>query len=84
MEYIELLLQPCDYAAASVIIEEAGGRICQSDGSPITLDKPCSIVAGAKKVVEEMFQTCDECRQSAERKKKGYGITRGADYYRNL
>ena len=52
--YIEMLLQPYDYAAASVIIEEAGGCISQVDGSAITLDKGCSIVAGTPKAVEEV------------------------------
>lgn len=52
--YIEMLLQPYDYAAASVIIEEAGGVICQVNGSPITLDRGCSILAGTPKAVEEV------------------------------
>lgn len=57
--YVELKLQPYDYAAASVIIVEAGGVIGQADGSPITLDKPCSIVAGNMKVVEEIRKILD-------------------------
>ena len=52
--YVEMLLQPYDYAAASVIIEEAGGVIGQADGSPITLDRGCSIVAGSRKAAEEI------------------------------
>ena len=52
--YIELLLQPYDYAAASVIIEEAGGFISQVDSKPITLDRGCSIVVGTPKAVEEV------------------------------
>ncbi len=54
--YLELKLQPYDYAAASVIIEEAGGVIRQVDGSPITLDRPCSILAGTA-------IACDEVRE---------------------
>lgn len=46
--YVELKLQPYDYAAASILIEEAGGIITQADGNPITLDQPCSILAGTK------------------------------------
>ena len=46
--YYELKLQPYDYAAASVIIEEAGGCISRVDGGSITLDRPCSIVGGTK------------------------------------
>lgn len=56
MLYFELKLHPYDYAAASIILEEEGGRICQVDGKQITLDVPCSIVAGTKAVVEEMLR----------------------------
>ena len=52
--YLELKLQPYDYAAASVIIEEAGGRIGQTDGTQITLDRPCPILAGTKTAVGEI------------------------------
>ena len=54
--YFELKLQPYDYAAASIILEEAGGRICQADGKQITLNAPCSIVAGTRVAVEEVLQ----------------------------
>lgn len=46
--FFEYSLSPWDYAASSVIIEEAGGIITQMDGSPIDLRKPCSIIAGGK------------------------------------
>ncbi len=52
--YYELKLQPYDYAAASVIIEEAGGRISRVDGGGITLDKPCSIVGGTETAWREV------------------------------
>ncbi|MCR5734481.1 MAG: inositol monophosphatase [Lachnospiraceae bacterium] len=52
--YIEMKLQPYDYAAASVIIEEAGGFVGQADGSPVAIDGPCSIVAGTYKAAEEI------------------------------
>lgn len=54
--YMELKLQPYDYAAASVIVEEAGGKITQVDGSAIALDRPCSIVAGTPCAWEETRQ----------------------------
>ena len=58
--YFELKLQPYDYAAASIILEEAGGRICQADGSAVTLDEGCSIVAGSIKAVEQVLaMICD-------------------------
>ncbi len=57
--YVEMKLQPYDYAAASVIIEEAGGVIEQADGSSITFDKPCSIVAGSLKAANEIRELLD-------------------------
>lgn len=42
----ECMLQPWDYAAGALLIAEAGGRVTQLDGSPITLDRPCSILSG--------------------------------------
>ena len=54
--YLELKLQPYDYAAAAVILEEVGGRIVQPDGSPITLDQPCAVVAGTPKAVEHILK----------------------------
>lgn len=52
--YFEFRLQPYDYAAASIIIEEAGGVITQIGGDDITLDRPCSIVAGTKTAAKEI------------------------------
>lgn len=54
--YLELKLQPYDYAAASIIIEEAGGQITQADGQPITLDAPCSIVGGTYNAAREVME----------------------------
>ena len=52
--YYEFKLQPYDYAAASVIIEEAGGYISRVDGGSITLDRPCSIVGGTETAWREV------------------------------
>jgi len=57
--YFELLLQPYDYAAASIIVTEAGGRICQVNGDNITLDKGGSIIAGTKSAVREVIDIVD-------------------------
>jgi len=51
--FLELRLQPYDYAAAAVIVEEAGGQITQVDGMPITLDKPCSVICGTPAAWQE-------------------------------
>lgn len=51
--YIELLLQPWDYAAASLILREAGGVITQPDQSPISIWSPSGVLAGAPKCWED-------------------------------
>ena len=43
--YFELRLSPWDYAAGALIVKEAGGVVTKTDGSEITLEKPCSILA---------------------------------------
>ena len=58
MAYVELKLQPYDYAAASVIIEEAGGVISQVDGSAVTMNESCSVLSGTPKAVEQVRHVC--------------------------
>ena len=43
--YFEMRLMPWDYAAASVILEEAGGAICSFDGKAPSLSLPSLIIA---------------------------------------
>ena len=43
--YFEYLLSPWDYAAASLIVTEAGGVITSSDGSNLRLTEPTGVVA---------------------------------------
>lgn len=43
--YFEMKLSPWDYAAGSLIVEEAGGIVTTMEGTPITLDLPCSVLA---------------------------------------
>ena len=51
--FFELELQPWDYAAGALLVTEAGGSITQLDGSPITFDRPCSILACGSGVTDE-------------------------------
>ncbi len=44
--FFEMKLSPWDYAAAAVIIEEAGGFISTLSKEAICFNKPCSILAG--------------------------------------
>lgn len=50
--YFEKKLKPWDYAAASLIIEEAGGMLCDWDGNPMQYDVPGGIIAGSPKMFE--------------------------------
>ena len=52
--YLERNLKPWDYAAAIVIIEEAGGIITDYTGQPIDISKPCDILAGNKTVHKKL------------------------------
>lgn len=51
--FFEMRLQPWDYAAGALLVTEAGGTITQLDGSPITFDRPCSILACGSGVTDE-------------------------------
>lgn len=52
--YFEMRLMPWDYAAASLILEEAGGSICSFDGGKPSLYKPSMFIAA---------NTPDSCRR---------------------
>ena len=44
--YAEMILQPWDHAAATLILKEAGGVVMTVDGKEPVYDGPCSIIAG--------------------------------------
>lgn len=46
--FFEMILQPWDYAAGLLLVEEAGGVVTTIDGGEVTLDKGCSILARNK------------------------------------
>ncbi len=68
--YLEMLLQPWDYAAASLIIEETGGVITQMDGTPVSLIRPSSVVAGTPQAQAETLRIVQACR-NADGTRKG-------------
>ena len=47
--FFELRLSPWDYAAASLIVEEAGGKVTTVEGEKITLGESCSVLASNAK-----------------------------------
>jgi len=62
--YVEFKLSPYDYAAASLIITEAGGVIVQPDGSPLSLQQPCGVVAGSKEAADELLSMIQSLKSS--------------------
>lgn len=44
--YFEYLLSPWDFAAASLILEEAGGVLCNLDGQPLQFTHRSGVLAG--------------------------------------
>ena len=53
--FFEQLLQPWDYAAASLIISEAGGCITTMDGLELPYITACPVVAATPNAYEEFF-----------------------------
>jgi len=43
--FFELRLSPWDYAAGSLIVTEAGGKVTTAEGEPLRFDCPCSVLA---------------------------------------
>ena len=52
--YLERNLKPWDFAAAIIIVEEAGGIITDYEGQDIDISKPCDILAGNKIVHQKL------------------------------
>lgn len=53
--YLEHNVKLWDYAAAKLIVEEAGGIVCDYEGHPITHKLNTDFIAGNKKIVETIF-----------------------------
>ena len=53
--YYEILLSPWDYAAASLILKEAGGCIASMDQKELSFTQPCSALAATPSAYEEYF-----------------------------
>ncbi|MGF7144056.1 myo-inositol-1(or 4)-monophosphatase [Anaerotaenia torta] len=58
--YYELQLSPWDYAAASLILTEAGGRISKVGGGELPLTEGCPVVAAAPAAYEEFHKMADQ------------------------
>ena len=52
--FFELKLSPWDYAAAGLIVTEAGGLISDEDGNPLSFETATPVVAGAPLAYREL------------------------------
>ena len=60
--FYERILQPWDYAAAKVLLEEAGGRMTDCQGDPLPIGLPSSCLATNGLVHEEMLEFTQRIR----------------------
>lgn len=58
--YFEPFIQPWDYAAGSLIVEEAGGKVSQWDGTPFELTRGCSCAARGTGVDDTLLRILTE------------------------
>ena len=54
--FYEQTLGLWDYAAGALLVEEAGGRVTDLDGNPLTYDGPSSFIAVSAGIAEECAQ----------------------------
>lgn len=54
--YVEAALKPWDYAAGLLLVEEAGGKVTQPDGSPVTLLEGCGVLASNGHVHQQALE----------------------------
>ena len=53
--FFELTLSPWDFAAGSLICQEAGAKVVQPDGTPLDFSKQCGVVAGSPEAVDQFI-----------------------------
>lgn len=63
--YFEYLLSPWDFAAASLILEEAGGVLCRLDGKPLDFTKPFGVLAAnSEENLARLTNIAVQCQQA--------------------
>ncbi len=67
--FFEYVLSPWDYAAASVIVREAGAVITATCGEPWTFDHPIGICAYAEYLGDEFLRTVNRFAEEEETNK---------------
>lgn len=56
--YFEICLQPWDYAAGVVLVQEAGGIVTDFEGNPLKPGKASSVIASNGRIHEELQDVC--------------------------
>ena len=56
--YLERNVKLWDYAAARLIVEEAGGIVCDYDGYPVTHEMNVDLITGSKEIVDILIHKC--------------------------
>lgn len=54
--FFEQSLKPWDFAAGTVILEEAGGRVTDYSGNPLSIEKPQNVLATNSLIHDEMLE----------------------------
>ena len=54
--FFEIVLSPWDFAAAMVLIKEAGGIITDMQGNELKFDAPCPVIAGNPIAYPELLE----------------------------
>lgn len=55
--YVELALQPWDYAAGLLLVEEAGGEVTAPDGGPLSLTEGGAVLASNRLLHPALIET---------------------------
>ena len=64
---MEYQLKPWDYAAAIVILQEAGCVVTQFDGTPLSLTRPSDVAAGTARAHAQVLELMEKAREACER-----------------
>lgn len=56
--FVELKLSPWDFAAAALIVTEAGGVASQTNGAPLTLKAPSPVLLATPAIYPKMLAIC--------------------------
>ena len=58
--YVELSLQPWDYAAGLLLVEEAGGRVTDPQGRPLSLTQGGPLLASNGRLHSALINVLNE------------------------